>query len=134
MSEFAASTTMVDTKQENESSVPTGCSTFHNQIRKDRNQYYYCYTIDLGRRKIKSILKSELDRASLTTGTSVSEFSEIHQTIDNNDKSESANENTGGASKSSEGSKQLEFADIYIREYARTLGDNPSCSNGPPIS
>jgi hypothetical protein len=24
--------------------------------------------------------------------------------------------------------------DIQIREYARTIGDNPSCSSGPPIS
>jgi hypothetical protein len=24
--------------------------------------------------------------------------------------------------------------DIHIREYNRTIGDNPSCSSGPPIS
>ena len=24
--------------------------------------------------------------------------------------------------------------DVVIREYARTIGDNPSCSSGPPIS
>lgn len=26
------------------------------------------------------------------------------------------------------------FTDIEIREYARTVGDNPSCSSGPPMS
>ena len=30
--------------------------------------------------------------------------------------------------------KAIEFKDIQIREYARTVGDNPSCSSGPPIS
>lgn len=30
--------------------------------------------------------------------------------------------------------KRIEFKDILIREFARTVGDNPSCSSGPPIS
>jgi hypothetical protein len=30
--------------------------------------------------------------------------------------------------------KQVVLKDIQIREYARTIGDNPSCSSGPPIS
>ena len=30
--------------------------------------------------------------------------------------------------------KGIEFKDIEIREYSRTVGDNPSCSAGPPIS
>jgi hypothetical protein len=29
---------------------------------------------------------------------------------------------------------RIAFSDIMIREYARTIGDNPSCSSGPPIS
>eukprot|EP00980_Cylindrotheca_fusiformis_P007267 scaffold1525_cov142-Cylindrotheca_fusiformis.AAC.67 len=28
----------------------------------------------------------------------------------------------------------IKFGKIGIREYARTLGDNPSCSSGPPVS
>lgn len=28
----------------------------------------------------------------------------------------------------------IKFKDIIIREYGRTVGDNPSCSSGPPIS
>lgn len=28
----------------------------------------------------------------------------------------------------------VRFSDIYIREYAITLGDNPSCTSGPPVS
>lgn len=28
----------------------------------------------------------------------------------------------------------IEFKDIQIREYARTVGDNPSCSSGPPVA
>jgi hypothetical protein len=31
-------------------------------------------------------------------------------------------------------SKRVVLKDIQIREYARTIGDNPSCSSGPPIS
>jgi hypothetical protein len=27
----------------------------------------------------------------------------------------------------------LQFKNIVIREYARTVGDNPSCSSGPPL-
>ncbi|KAL3933965.1 MAG: hypothetical protein SGBAC_010176 [Bacillariaceae sp.] len=30
--------------------------------------------------------------------------------------------------------KGITFGTIGIREYARTLGDNPSCSSGPPVS
>ena len=29
--------------------------------------------------------------------------------------------------------KGIQFKDIHIREYARTLSDNPSCTAGPPI-
>jgi hypothetical protein len=31
-------------------------------------------------------------------------------------------------------SRSVIFTAIEIREYARTVGDNPSCSSGPPIS
>jgi len=31
-------------------------------------------------------------------------------------------------------SRNLQFDAIEIREYARTVGDNPSCSSGAPIS
>lgn len=34
----------------------------------------------------------------------------------------------------SERSKKVKFGRIVIREYARTVGDNPSCSSGAPIS
>jgi hypothetical protein len=30
--------------------------------------------------------------------------------------------------------RSVSFSEIQIREYNRTLGDNPSCSSGPPIS
>lgn len=39
----------------------------------------------------------------------------------------SEEEENGGRSK-------IRFKDIQIREYARTVGDNPSCSSGPPIA
>lgn len=29
--------------------------------------------------------------------------------------------------------KGIQFKDLHIREYARTLSDNPSCTAGPPI-
>lgn len=34
----------------------------------------------------------------------------------------------------SEERRSIQFKDLIIREYARTVGDNPSCSSGPPIS
>jgi hypothetical protein len=30
--------------------------------------------------------------------------------------------------------KRVVLKDIEIREYARTIGDNPSCTSGPPIA
>jgi hypothetical protein len=27
----------------------------------------------------------------------------------------------------------IQFKNVVIREYARTVGDNPSCSSGPPV-
>lgn len=42
---------------------------------------------------------------------------------------------TYGASSDSENGKSgIKFHIIEIREYERTVGDNPSCSSGPPIS
>lgn len=45
----------------------------------------------------------------------------------------------GESKDGSEGSRggergRIQFKDLLIREYARTVGDNPSCSSGPPIS
>jgi len=37
-------------------------------------------------------------------------------------------------SKSPEKDGGIRFHKIVIREYARTVGDNPSCSSGPPVS
>jgi hypothetical protein len=31
------------------------------------------------------------------------------------------------------GDRGIKFDKILLREYARTLGDNPSCSAGPPV-
>jgi hypothetical protein len=30
--------------------------------------------------------------------------------------------------------KSVRFNEIHIRDYERTVGDNPSCSSGPPIA
>lgn len=38
------------------------------------------------------------------------------------------------SSASSDQQRQIQFENIVIREYARTIGDNPSCSSGPPVS
>jgi hypothetical protein len=35
-----------------------------------------------------------------------------------------------GADKSDRG---IKFDKVVLREYSRTLGDNPSCSSGPPV-
>ena len=32
-----------------------------------------------------------------------------------------------------EDERRITLASVQIREYARTVGDNPSCSSGPPI-
>lgn len=37
-------------------------------------------------------------------------------------------------SKNAEKDGGIQFHKIVIREYDRTVGDNPSCSSGPPVS
>ena len=32
-----------------------------------------------------------------------------------------------------EDERRITLASVQIREYARTVGDNPSCSSGPPV-
>jgi hypothetical protein len=39
----------------------------------------------------------------------------------------------GSESGSRNGEQKLQFKSVVIREYARTVGDNPSCSSGPPV-
>jgi hypothetical protein len=34
---------------------------------------------------------------------------------------------------SSDVAKSVDWKDIQIRQYERTVGDNPSCSSGPPL-
>ena len=29
--------------------------------------------------------------------------------------------------------KAVKFSEVHIRDYERDIGDNPSCSSGPPI-
>ncbi|KAG7352852.1 hypothetical protein IV203_008900 [Nitzschia inconspicua] len=42
---------------------------------------------------------------------------------------------TYGSESSNNGERGgLRFKNVVIREYARTVGDNPSCSSGPPVS
>ena len=60
---------------------------------------------------IKGIMKFSTHRESLDTNYSESENGET-----------------------SSSSKGIQFHQIEIREYERTLGDNPSCSSGPPMS
>ena len=38
------------------------------------------------------------------------------------------------SSSSSSSSKSVKFHEVQVREYAVSIGDNPSCSDGPPIS
>jgi hypothetical protein len=42
-------------------------------------------------------------------------------------------EDTDSNSSQSPSRRGIEFKEIIIREYNRTIGDNPSCSSGPPI-
>lgn len=44
---------------------------------------------------------------------------------------ESLHSSYGSEGGSSRGS--ITFSQVQIREYARTVGDNPSCSSGPPV-
>lgn len=45
---------------------------------------------------------------------------------------ESVHSTYGGSENGSKG--RISFKSVGIREYARTVGDNPSCSSGPPVS
>uniref|UniRef100_A0A7S3L534 Uncharacterized protein n=1 Tax=Amphora coffeiformis TaxID=265554 RepID=A0A7S3L534_9STRA len=41
---------------------------------------------------------------------------------------------TYGANRGDNPRRGIQLKDIEIREYERTLGDNPSCSSGPPVA
>lgn len=61
--------------------------------------------------------RSKSSKGSVTTGGSKSMLSR-----------ESATQ------KAKQKKKSVRFHDIQIRDYERTVGDNPSCSSGPPIA
>lgn len=46
---------------------------------------------------------------------------------------ESLHSTYGSESGSRNSDAKLQFKSVVIREYARTVGDNPSCSSGPPV-
>ena len=46
---------------------------------------------------------------------------------------ETTTRSTGSNSTSSQKSKNVRFSVVEIRDYAREVADNPSCSSGPPI-
>ena len=39
-----------------------------------------------------------------------------------------------GRKMSAERSRRVDFNSVHVREYVRTLGDNPSCSSGAPVT
>jgi hypothetical protein len=57
---------------------------------------------------------------------------------DNNDENAAVNEVSDDVSHGVEcydtKARRIQFRYVYIREYARTVGDNPSCSTGAPIT
>lgn len=101
-------------------------------------------TSDVGFRKTITINEDDSNRAhrtgggksqmrrcvsAPTTGFDIMNISSIMKwsTLD-----ESIGHSYGG----SEGTakhRSLQFGTVKIREYARTVGDNPSCSSGPPV-
>jgi hypothetical protein len=44
---------------------------------------------------------------------------------------ESIHSTYGGSDSGARGN--IKFKNVGVREYARTVGDNPSCSSGPPV-
>lgn len=79
----------------------------------------------LSSRRIKGILKFKSVEASLhsTYGGSSSNHSE----------SKAPDGEAGEDIGNSNGRRTITFTEILVREYARTVGDNPSCSSGPPV-
>ena len=76
---------------------------------------------DLSHSSVKSILRVKSLRDSLSSSISEDATADI-----------SLSSSSSSSSSSSAGS--VRFNDVKIREYYITLGDNPSCSSGPPIS
>jgi hypothetical protein len=52
---------------------------------------------------------------------------------DNHDHYKSESDASSGSKASTKSSTSVSFESITIREYAVTIGDNPSCSSGAPI-
>jgi len=75
---------------------------------------------NLSRGQVKGIMKYRTREASLHSKYGSSHHSE------NSESKESVD--------SSERRRTIQFGDLLVREYARTVGDNPSCSSGPPVT
>ena len=59
----------------------------------------------------------------------------VHMNVmtDNHDHYKSESDASSGSKASTKSSTSVSFESITIREYAVTIGDNPSCSSGAPI-
>lgn len=73
-------------------------------------------------RRVKGIMKFKSVEASL------------HSTYGDNSNNNGNGESKGEGENENGQSRRIQFKDIIVREYARTVGDNPSCSSGPPVT
>ena len=62
----------------------------------------------------------------------------LHSTYGSSSYDDSTSNTTGCRSHNSSGTngrqQRIQFKHIEVREYSRTVGDNPSCSSGPPVT
>lgn len=79
--------------------------------------------------------RSTASKSRNSKGSSVGHHSDAEYGTDSD-----ANNSTVMSKRTSSGTenplpheKSVRFNEIHIRDYERTVGDNPSCSSGPPI-
>lgn len=85
----------------------------------------------LPKQKVMKDAKSNKFRRCVSVPTTLFDVESImkFKTVD-----ESLHSRYGGSDSGSRSQEHIQFKSVVIREYARTVGDNPSCSSGPPVS
>ena len=106
---------------------------------RDSDQGSYSSRSDLddgSNTRDSSASKGSKSNQSMSTSTFASDREPLSQSAASGDfsaQSKGQSSQASGRPSSALHTKSVRFSEVHVRDYERVVGDNPSCSSGPPM-